>query len=197
MSPARSAPMAPASARSASPQSPEELELEILPSCTTATTAPLSDDETDAAGEQASRSAKSSSRPFRTFWRRNVALSVPHHACRDYFALERTFLGYLRTSSVLALAGVVVAQLAVLQQGNPKSSLSTAGKSLALCCYLLAIWAIFCGAYRAWRFQRALVRGKSLSGGFEINTLAILVILLFGALLGLVIWFDDSPDMED
>jgi len=48
---------------------------------------------------------------IRVFWRRQISITVPHSTCRDHLALERTFLGYLRTSLALSMLGIVVAQL--------------------------------------------------------------------------------------
>ena len=90
-------------------------------------------------------------------------------------ALERTFLSYLRTSSILALTGVMIAQLHMLQQSDKTLERYEPGMVLAMACYASATWILLCGACRFMRFQQALVRGKSLVGGLELMSPAILI----------------------
>ncbi|KAK8851344.1 hypothetical protein PGQ11_013823 [Apiospora arundinis] len=128
-----------------------------------------------------------SSRPgtppqFRTglphMWSTYIKLTVDHDTCRDHFALEQTFLSYLRTSSILALTGVMIAQLHILQQPGEVLKRHETGMVLAMACYACAIWTLLCGACRFMRFQQALVRGKSLLGGVELMSPAMLVFTL-------------------
>ncbi|KAF8865402.1 hypothetical protein BDZ45DRAFT_580536 [Acephala macrosclerotiorum] len=44
-------------------------------------------------------------------WGHQISIIVDHDTCRDHLALERTFLGYLRTSLALSMIGITVAQL--------------------------------------------------------------------------------------
>lgn len=103
-------------------------------------------------------------------------------------ALERTFLGYLRTSLVLSMMGAIVAQLlwvlclsiykvwltiitSRLQHvptPDPHFGFFIIGKPLAYTCHGGAIIVTLTGAYRSWRVQNAMMRGKAISGGFEI-----------------------------
>ncbi len=46
------------------------------------------------------------------------------------------------------------------------------GKPLACICQGTAIYTLLIGAFRTWRSQNAIVRGKAISGGFEIIFLA-------------------------
>ncbi|KAH7319255.1 hypothetical protein BKA65DRAFT_409666, partial [Rhexocercosporidium sp. MPI-PUGE-AT-0058] len=98
-------------------------------------------------------------------------------------ALERTFLGYLRTSLALSMLGIVVAQLLQahshincrLQHSptpNPHFGFFILGKPLAIICQGAAIYTMLIGVFRTWRSQNAIVRGKAISGGYEIVALA-------------------------
>ncbi|KAI0601443.1 hypothetical protein F4775DRAFT_450469 [Biscogniauxia sp. FL1348] len=104
-------------------------------------------------------------------WREHITVTVDRKDSRDHLALERTFLGYMRTSTLLALTGVVVAQLTLLQQRDTGFGYSLVGRPLSIFCYASAIWTVLSGAFRAWRYQHALVQGKALSGGLEIGSL--------------------------
>jgi uncharacterized membrane protein YidH (DUF202 family) len=96
-------------------------------------------------------------------------------------ALERTFLGYLRTSLALSMIGVVVAQLFRLQHSPTPNSIFgfyVLGKPLACICQGAAIYSLLLGAYRVWRIQNAMVRGKTIAGGFEVFLLGVGVMLV-------------------
>lgn len=117
------------------------------------------------------------------FWRHQISIVVPHEACRDHLALERTFLGYLRTSLTLSMLGITVAQLFRLQHAPKPSTVFgfyILGKPLACLCQGAAIYTLLIGAFRTWRSQNAIVRGKAISGGFEILffTLGVFAILV-------------------
>lgn len=47
------------------------------------------------------------------------------------------------------------------------------GKPLATVCYVYSMCITLLGACRTWRLQRAMLRGKTISGGFEIMSLAL------------------------
>ncbi|KAI9047633.1 hypothetical protein LZ554_008344 [Drepanopeziza brunnea f. sp. 'monogermtubi'] len=110
------------------------------------------------------------------FWRRQISIDVEHGACRDHLALERTFLGYLRTSLALSMLGVIVAQLYSRLQHTPTPNLRfgffVLGKPLSIICQGSAIYTLLLGAFRIWRIQNAIIRGKAITGGFEIVALA-------------------------
>ena len=98
-------------------------------------------------------------------------------------ALERTFLGYLRTSFAISMIGVIISQLFRLQHSpnpHPKFGFFVLGKPLAMICQGLAIFTLLTGTYRTWRVQNALVRGKAISGGFELVSIGFGVMLVSG-----------------
>ncbi|KAH9220506.1 hypothetical protein DL95DRAFT_329108 [Leptodontidium sp. 2 PMI_412] len=129
------------------------------------------------------------SHTVRAIWRRQISITVAHSTCRDHLALERTFLGYLRTSLALSMLGIVVAQLFRLQHNptpNPHFGFFVLGKPLAIICQGTAIYTILIGVFRTWRSQNAIVRGKAISGGFEIVALAggiFVILIMFTVLL--------------
>jgi uncharacterized membrane protein YidH (DUF202 family) len=96
----------------------------------------------------------------------------------DYMviALERTFMGYLRTSLALSVTGVTIAQLFRLQHSyNPDADFGffVTGTPLAACFIIAAIIVLSLGAIRFWKQQSAIVRGKVIAGGWEINVIMI------------------------
>lgn len=96
-------------------------------------------------------------------------------------ALERTFMGYLRTSLALSMTGVTIAQLFRLQHSyNPEKDFGffVTGTPLAACFIIAAIIVLSLGAIRFWRQQSAIVRGKVIAGGWEINVIMIGAILV-------------------
>ena len=103
------------------------------------------------------------------------------HMLISLTALERTFLGYLRTSVTLAVMGVITAQLFRLQHSvNPNPSLGffVLGMPLAVIFIGTAIVVLLLGAFRFWKQQNALARGKIHAGGWEINTIMGLAIVV-------------------
>jgi uncharacterized membrane protein YidH (DUF202 family) len=104
----------------------------------------------------------------------------------DGVALERTFLGYIRTSLALSMMGVVIAQLFRLQHTfapDQKFGFYVVGIPLAACFIIAAVIVVLLGAFRFWRQQSAMVRGKILAGGWEINVIMVGSILVSFALL--------------
>ncbi|KAI9648016.1 hypothetical protein NHQ30_002644 [Ciborinia camelliae] len=105
------------------------------------------------------------------FWRHQISVTVDHVACRDHLALERTFLAYLRTSLALSMLGITITQLFRLQHSpnpNPVIGFFVLGKPLGCMCQFAAITTLLIGIFRSWRHQNAMLRGKALSGGFEV-----------------------------
>lgn len=90
-------------------------------------------------------------------------------------ALERTLLAYIRTSVVIAMQGVLIAQLFRLQQPSDRLKFYVAGKPLAVTCHCVAILVALIGAYRFWRQQGAISAGKVHAGGWELNAVGILI----------------------
>ncbi|KAF6831239.1 hypothetical protein CMUS01_07431 [Colletotrichum musicola] len=64
------------------------------------------------------------------------------------------------------------------------------GRPLATVCYVFSICITLLGACRTWRLQRAMLRGKTISGGFEIMSLALGLLSLFVVFFGLLIALD-------
>ncbi|TVY85774.1 hypothetical protein LAWI1_G007748 [Lachnellula willkommii] len=126
------------------------------------------------------------------FWNNQVSIAVDHDACRDHLALERTFLGYLRTSLALSMMGITIAQLFRLQH-NPTPNVHfgffVLGKPLSCICQGAAIYTLIIGCFRTWRSQNAIVRGKAISGGFEIVALAVGIFLILTFLLLMLLFF--------
>ncbi|KAF4879114.1 hypothetical protein CGCSCA1_v002019 [Colletotrichum siamense] len=125
----------------------------------------------------------------RRFWSEQISVVVDFDSCRDHLALERTFLAYLRTGVATAILGTIVAQLFALQQADSGFGYAMLGKPLATVCYGLSICTTLLGACRAWRLQKAMLRGKAIAGGFEVTSLAVgflaLVLIFFGLLIAL------------
>ncbi|KAG5290093.1 DUF282 superfamily domain-containing protein [Histoplasma ohiense] len=107
------------------------------------------------------------------FWFRHVSMTVPRRQNRDHFALERTFLAYIRTSLAFAFQGALIAQLFSLQnthdQDDTPFGFHAVGKPLACGCHACAIAVAAVGSYRFWRQQNALARGKVHAGGWELG----------------------------
>ena len=51
---------------------------------------------------------------------------------------------------------------------DPQFGFYVLGKPLAVICHGAALSTVSLGAFKTWRTQNALVRGKALSGGFEV-----------------------------
>ncbi|RQM05867.1 hypothetical protein DH86_00002185, partial [Scytalidium sp. 3C] len=68
------------------------------------------------------------------------------------------------------------------------------GKPLACICQGLAIYTLLVGAFRTWRLQSAMVRGKALTGGIEIILIAIGMLLTLLMFFVLLVAVDISKD---
>ncbi|CDM33097.1 hypothetical protein DTO013E5_5712 [Penicillium roqueforti] len=112
------------------------------------------------------------------FWTHNITLTVAHKSSRDYFALERTFLAYLRTSLTVAQQGVLIAQLFRLQAAEEladRLGFGQVGTPLSVACHCVAIIVALVGAYRFWRQQNAIARGRVYAGGWDMNSVGVLL----------------------
>jgi len=99
----------------------------------------------------------------------------------SFVALERTFLGYLRTSLALSMVAVIIAQLFRLQHvetPNRVFGFFALGIPLACVCTGAAIVVLLLGAYRFWRQQNAMLRGKIHAGGWEMNAIGMTVFMV-------------------
>ena len=96
-------------------------------------------------------------------------------------ALERTYLGYVRTSMALVMLGVIVAQLFRLQHTeNPNRHIGyfVVGTPLAAILIIAGMSVLLLGAYRTWRQQNAMLRGKIHAGGWEMNAIGAVCLLV-------------------
>ncbi|GES64904.1 hypothetical protein ATEIFO6365_0009039900 [Aspergillus terreus] len=112
------------------------------------------------------------------FWTRNVVMTVPQKNNRDHFALERTFLAYIRTSVMIAMQGVLVAQLFRLQHilvPDVELGYYQVGIPLSVTFHGIAMLVALLGAARFWKQQHAMALGTVYAGGWEVNTIALLL----------------------
>jgi uncharacterized membrane protein YidH (DUF202 family) len=96
-------------------------------------------------------------------------------------ALERTFLAYIRTSTVIAMQGVLIAQLFRLQRPNTdvhRLSFHAVGIPLSVACHFVAVLVTLVGAFRFWRQQNAISRGKVHAGGWDMNSVGIFLFIV-------------------
>ncbi|KAI8939860.1 hypothetical protein NX059_003594 [Plenodomus lindquistii] len=127
------------------------------------------------------------------FWTTHVCPSLEEGAYRDHLALERTFLGYLRTSLILVMTGVLIAQLFHLQHSptpNGNYGFHVIGRPLSAVFIGMAIVVLLIGAVRFWRIQRLLLGGKTLTGGWEVLAVMGLSVLLLVGTFALVLGVD-------
>ncbi|KAK2063456.1 hypothetical protein LY76DRAFT_503691 [Colletotrichum caudatum] len=141
---------------------------------------PQSDqDGTTKEGTQASAAGSSAQGPIssanlrtiRQFWSKHVSVVVDLETCRDHLA-----------------------QLFVIQSSDSGFGYTAVGKPLAAACYCFAMCVTLLGALRVWRLQHALLLGKTLSGGFEIVTIAAGCLTLLVVFLGFSIALDVSKE---
>ena len=95
-----------------------------------------------------------------------------------FSALERTFLGYLRTSLALSMIAVLITQLFRLQHSDvPDKTFGFFVLGIPLACIFIiaAIFVLLLGSYRVWRQQNAILRGKIHVGGWEINAVGVTI----------------------
>jgi uncharacterized membrane protein YidH (DUF202 family) len=140
------------------------------------------------------------------FWNAHISITIDEGSPRDHLgtptspfihyhsksnilpALERTFLGYLRTSLIFVMTGVVTAQLFRLQRSenpDPDFGFYVIGTPLSVMFIGMAIVVLLVGAFRFWRLQNALVRGKARTGGWEVLLIMGLSLLVSDSIEGL------------
>ena len=96
-------------------------------------------------------------------------------------ANERTYLGYLRTSVILSMIGIFIAQFYRLQHGpDPHGTFGyyALGKPLSVIFQCAALLTALLGGWRFWRQQSAMARGKVHAGGWEILSLGAAVLVV-------------------
>ncbi len=152
------------------------------------------EEETDTSRESAANATESPTNDTYTsyymrlqyWWTHNIRLNLEHGAPggdpRDYLALERTFLGWLRTSVGLISFGVVTTQLFVLKDVDPKK-----GKILGAVMSCGGAIVLLLGCVRYFRQQRLLTQGKALSGGWHHQVLIIVLLVILTSLFVSVI----------
>ena len=123
---------------------------------------------------------------LQAWWSHNIRLNLEHGPPgadpRDYLALERTFLGWFRTSVTLISFGVVITQLFILKDLDPKK-----GRILGVIMSCGGILIVLLGCVRYFRQQKLLTQGKSLSGGWHHHILLTLLLLILVTLFVFVI----------
>ncbi|KAL6704757.1 hypothetical protein ACN47E_007678 [Coniothyrium glycines] len=127
-------------------------------------------------------------------WTAHMSPVVDQGALRDHLALERTFLAYLRSSLLLVMTGVLIAQLFRLQHSaspDPVFGFYAVGKGLSVAFIGAGVMVVGVGAVRFWRLQGALLRGKAVAGGWEVNSVmggcAVLLVATGAVVLGVVV----------
>lgn len=119
------------------------------------------------------------------WWSQNISMVRDHTLDgstggdpRDYLALERTYLGWFRTSSAVVTLGVVTTQLFLLKDVD-----RTKGKILGATLAAGGIATNIVGCERYFRQQRLLATGRTLSGGFYnivmVTLQALIILTLF------------------
>lgn len=86
-------------------------------------------------------------------------------------ALERTFLGHIRTSLALAFVSVIISQSYTLSPTLPtpdKFGILRAGKSLSSLFIMWAMVVALVGAVRTFRIQSLLLQGRTVAGGWDL-----------------------------
>jgi hypothetical protein len=79
------------------------------------------------------------------------------------------------------MIGITVAYLFRIQHApnpSPTFGFYRLGKPISFTLQGIAISTLLIGAFRAWRSQNSIVRGKALSGGFEIVAIALSTFLV-------------------
>lgn len=109
-----------------------------------------------------------------SFWTKYICITISEAECRDHFALERTYLAYIRTASAYAQFGVTLAQLFRLNNSERGIGLPTSLKvagALGAITEAIAILVILTGTAYFIKQQRGLERGHILSRGWDLPLL--------------------------
>lgn len=123
---------------------------------------------------------------LQAWWSNNIVLSLDHlprtqsvnSDPRDYLALERTYLAYMRTSVALVSFGIVLLQLFILKNVN-----RTTGVCLAAACSGAGFLVSLLGCCRYFIQQKTLERGRAKAGGSDMLAIATLFLALMIAVL--------------
>lgn len=83
---------------------------------------------------------------------------------------------------MIAMQGTLIAQLFRLQRLPPSSDSSLGffevGVPLSAACHGVAALVALLGAYRFWKQQNAVSKGRIYAGGWELNLVAVLITLV-------------------
>jgi uncharacterized membrane protein YidH (DUF202 family) len=107
--------------------------------------------------------------------------SLTKYISNNPLALERTFLAYIRTSVIIAMQGVLIAQLFRLQQQQSSTNDLTyyeVAIPLSVACHCVAVIVAVIGASRFWKQQNAVALGTIYAGGWEMNCIGVLIALV-------------------
>lgn len=123
---------------------------------------------------------------LQAWWSNNIVLSLDHlprtpsvnSDPRDYLALERTYLAYMRTSVALVSFGIVLLQLFILKNVN-----RTTGVCLAAACSGAGSLMSLLGCCRYFTQQKTLERGRTKAGGWDMLAIGTLFLALMIAVL--------------
>jgi hypothetical protein len=85
---------------------------------------------------------------------------------------------YVCCSTLLDLTDALNSRLQHAPKPHPTIGFYVLGKPLSCICQGAAIYTLLIGAFRTWRTQNAVVRGKAITGGFEIVALAFGIFLV-------------------
>ncbi|MCJ1230002.1 hypothetical protein MMC12_006673 [Toensbergia leucococca] len=132
----------------------------------------------------------------KSFWMHQVVLTTHHEYCRDHYALERTYLSYLRTSLIITNLGVVLAQLFRLNQPEKVGGFFSLGIPVACACIGAGAVVLLLGAHRAWRQQNAIHRGKIHVGGWEVVAVGVTFVVITLAIFILIVAVDAEHELD-
>ena len=126
----------------------------------------------------------------RAWWSDNIALCLDHlpeapttnSDPRDYLALERTHLAYMRTAVALVSFGVVLVQLFILKGVN-----RITGVCLGAICCGAGCLVILMGCIRYFVQQKALERGKATAGGWDTLAVGTLIFAIVATIIVVVV----------
>ncbi|KAB8074458.1 hypothetical protein BDV29DRAFT_173588 [Aspergillus leporis] len=101
--------------------------------------------------------SKQKRRRIQKWWTTNICSEVAAEDGdpRDFLALERTYLAYVRTGNALASFAIVAAQLFILHHDSV-----VAGKVLSCLSLVFAIYTTLVGSIRYFKQQRSLQQKK-------------------------------------
>ena len=120
------------------------------------------------------------------WWTQNISLVLedgPNGGDpRDYFALERTYLAWFRTSVAITSFGIVITQLFILRNLDPIK-----GKVLGAILAFGGVVSNLLGCIRYFSQQSLLLQGKALCGGWHTTVILVLLTMILLTLFVIVL----------